>query len=181
MIEVNSRGVCCSQQCEVHGQRHVGPGRVPKHVGVDVRAVRRDRVRGGQHGPDAVRCGQGRVANDAVASGRCRPAARADSVRGQQSGVGGRVQSVHGGRRAAVARTHWTGPAVAVGLHRRGPWSPGKRRTARGHGMADGTVESRSITRRLAFFSLFEPKIRFLSRLLHKDWNRPPKKRNDII
>lgn len=80
-----------SQQRQVHGERHVGPGRVPKHVGVDVRAVRRGRVRVGQHGSDAVRRGQGRAGHVAPAPGRGGPTELADTVRGQQGGRAGRV------------------------------------------------------------------------------------------
>lgn len=135
-----------SQQRQVHGDRHVGPGRVPEHVGVDVRAVRRGGVRGGQRGPDAVRRGQGRAGHDAPAPGRGRPARLADTVRGQQVGRAGRVQRVHRGRRARAARAHGTGPAVAVGHRGRGHGARAtgrRRRAARGHGMAGGRGQRR--------------------------------------
>lgn len=129
-----------SQQRQVHGDGHVGPGRVPEHVGVDVRAVRRGRVRGGQHGPDAVRRGQRRAGHDAPAPGRGGPARIARTVRGQQGGRAGRVQRVHRGRRAQAARAHGTGPAVAVGHRGRGRRArpAGRRRAARSDGVAGG-------------------------------------------
>lgn len=108
-----------SQQREVRGDRHVRPGRVPGHVGVGVRPVRRCRVRGGQHGPDAVRGGQGRAGHDAPAPGRGRPAGTTDTVRGHQSGRAGRVRRFHRGRGLAAARPSGTEPAVADGRHRR--------------------------------------------------------------
>lgn len=110
-------------------------------MGVDVRPVRRDRVRRGQHGPAAVRGGQRRAGHDAPAPGRGRPAGRADTVRGQQDGRAGFVRRGRRGRRAPAARATGTGPAVAVGQHRRSGRVRG-RRTSRSVGMADRTGQS---------------------------------------
>lgn len=155
-----------SQQRQVHRQRHVRPRRVPEHVGVDVRAVRRHRVRGGQHGPDAVRRGQGRAGHDAPAPGRGRPAGPARTVRGQQGGRAGRVRSVRPGRRAQAARAHGTGPPVAAGQHGRGgrARSAGRRRAVRRHGVAGGVGQVQpAAMKRLPFA------VKFLCRLQSDD------------
>lgn len=154
-----------SQQRQVHRHRHVRPRRVPEHVGVDVRAVRRHRVRGGQHGPDAVRRGQGRAGHDAPAPGRGRPAGPAHTVRGQQDGRAGRVRRVRPGRCAQAARAHGTGPSVAAGQHGRGgrARSAGRRRAERRHGVAGGIGQVRptAITRVLQLWFA----VKFLCRL----------------
>lgn len=106
-------------------------------MGVDVRAVRRDRVRRGQRGPDAAGRGQGRAGHDAAAPGREGPAGHARAVRGQQGGRAGRVRGVRRGRGAPAARVHGTGPAVAVGQHRRDR-PRGRGRTKGGNGLAGG-------------------------------------------
>lgn len=135
---------CRSRQRQVHRHRHVGPGRLPEHVGAHVRAVRRHRVRRGQHGPDAAGRGQGRAGHDAAAPGRGRSAGAADAVRGQQGGRAGRVRRVRGRRRAPAARAGRTEPPVAVGQHRRGGRAgpSGRRRAPGGHGLAGGSRES---------------------------------------
>lgn len=113
-------------------------------MGANVRAVRRHRVRRGQHGPDAAGRGQGRAGHDAAAPGRGRPAGAADAVRGQQGGRAGRVRCVRGRRRAPAARARRAGPPVAVGQHRRGGRAgPSRRgRAPGGHGLAGGPRES---------------------------------------
>lgn len=130
-----------SRQRPVHRDRHVGPRRVPGHVGVHVRAVRRHRVRRGQRGPDAAGRGQRRAGHAAPAPGRGRPAGHARAVRSQQDSRGGRVRAAYRRQRAPARRAHGTGPTVAVGRRRRvicARRTAGRRRVTGGHGMAGG-------------------------------------------